>query len=188
MLRLPEKGRFDYLRQKKRYTLCFTLLSFLIIFIIYMTGVIIYKNNKSIYTVIAAVAAIPTAKILLSYIMIVPYKYLNTDDQKNIVDCIEDTKVLSLYNMILTSEERALHYSVIFIYNGHVLAYVSDTKTDNSVYEKYLKRIITCKYRSLKVYGNLTEMLNHTKKYLSEQKLTDTEDERIKERLLAYSL
>ena len=69
MFRLPDKGTFAYFKNRKKVTGRLTVIGFLTVLVIFLTGVIIYHNNKSIFTVIAAVAVLPAAKMLVSYII-----------------------------------------------------------------------------------------------------------------------
>ena len=81
-MRLPEKGSFGYFDRKKKLTLTATIISFLIVAVIYATGIFIYHTNKSVFTVIAALSVLPAAKIFVSFLVIAGCRSLSIE-QKN---------------------------------------------------------------------------------------------------------
>ena len=98
MFRLPDKGTFAYFKNRKKVTGRLTAIGFLTVLVIFLTGVIIYHNNKSIFTVIAAVAVLPAAKMLVSYIITAGFesvskeKNINHDEaRKFLISCINET-------------------------------------------------------------------------------------------------
>ena len=188
MFQLPEKGTIEYLNKKKKQNLLITILCFLAVIIIYVTGLIIYKNNRSVYTVIAAVAALPAAKALLSFIMVAPHKMLGQEQLADVWKVIEGKSFQTLYHLIITSEEKAMLLSVVLIYNGHIMIYSESPKQDCSELESYIKKIVTCKYSSIKVYKDLSEMLKRAENLRNHEKDANNSDDMIRQRLIAYAI
>lgn len=188
MFRLPEKGMIEYLNKKKKLNLLITVFSFLAVIIIYVTGLIIYKNNQSVYTVIAAVAALPAAKALISFIIVAPYQPLREDELVSVSNIIEEKNFTALYNLIITSEEKAMHLSLILIRNGHILIYSANPKQNVEELETYIKKIITCRYSSVKVYKNLPEMLKRAEGLSYDTMQEKSMDDRIRQRLVVYAI
>lgn len=188
MFRLPEKGTIDYLNKKKKMNLMMTIFCFLAVIIIYATGLIIYKNNRSVYTVIAAVAALPAAKALLSFIMVAPYKPLSKDQVAAVKKTVEGKLFQVLYDLVITSEEKAMQLSLVLIYSGHILIYSSNPKQNDSELEAYIKKIVTCKYSSIKVYNDLNELLKRAESISHNEKGENNSDDIIRRRLIAYGL
>lgn len=46
MFRLPDKGTFAYFKNRKKVTGRLTVIGFLTVLVIFLTGVIIYHNNN----------------------------------------------------------------------------------------------------------------------------------------------
>lgn len=188
MFQLPEKGNIEYLNKKKKINLMITVFSFLAVIIIYITGLIIYKNNRSVYTVIAAVAALPAAKALISYIMVAPYHSLSKEESGTVSEVVEGKEFLVLYDLIITSEEKAMHLPLSLIYNGHLLIYSQNPKQSASELETYIKKILTCRFSSVKVYKELPEMLKMAKSFGTAEKQDNDTDELIRQRLSVYAI
>ena len=77
-----EKGEYGYIDRLKKQKLILSAGSFIIVLIIFLTGIIIYHTNKSIFAVIAALSALPAAKLLTMYIAIYPYSTGDKDIYK----------------------------------------------------------------------------------------------------------
>ena len=90
-----EKGDCGYINQHKVRQLFITFISLIMVAVIFYTGVLRYHNTKSIFTVIAAVAAIPTAKIAVSYLVMVKYKSCDRQLYEKAVQLAPDSLILA---------------------------------------------------------------------------------------------
>ena len=192
MLHLPEKGNYGYMRQKKKIELTKTIFHFLIVLIIYMTGWIIYHNNKSIYTVMAGVAVLPAAKALTGYLMIASYPRLARERYEEVMTAISGCPSSSvLCDILLSSPEKSMRSEMIVLLGGNILMF-SDTSVKNpAATETYMKKILeNCNYTSVKMYTDYQQFFNRIKNLagnLSSKEISETMTNRIKKQIFTYS-
>lgn len=182
MIKFPEKGSFGYFKRKKKMNLTFSILSFAAVLIIFFTGVIIYHNNKSIFTVIATVSVLPAAKILISYLILLPY---NSDTREHF---LEITSVMSkqpeaviLSDILLASPEKSIIAGTIVINNGDILIYSDHKKAVPATTDAYIKKILeSCNYSSVKTYTDYKTFLSHLKSSADAAQIDESQLERVR--------
>jgi len=159
-MRLPEKGSFGYFDRKKKLTLTATIISFLIVAVIYATGIFIYHTNKSVFTVIAALSVLPAAKIFVSFLVIAGCRSLSIEQKNELCFLTEEnTDCRILYDILLASEEKALIAGTIVIIKEHVLMYSDSKKAEVPAAERYIKKILKdCPPVSVKMYTDFEQM------------------------------
>lgn len=209
------KGDFGYLNYHKKRQLIMASLSMLMVAVICITGIILYHSQKTIFAVMAALAALPAAKLLVGYIVIMPYtsvseqvrEKLNTVRGDNAYDKI-------IYDVVLSSKDKAMCAGVVFIKNGKVFGYTdhykkltkksskkNSTGRDGKVIslrdiEEHLKFIINsnCNYSAIKMYDDEAAFLKAVEaEKTGDVKLSDDEkkkvismNERIAKQILLY--
>lgn len=154
MLKVPQKGMPGYLDKKKRGSLFATALSFLLVLVIYLTGIIIYHNNKSIYTVIAAVAALPAAKALTGWLILFPYHSIAHEKIEEIQAKAEKSGAGRVIpDVVLAGKEKPLFAGLVVLFPGKIYFYAEDKKSDKSEAEPYLRELMQhCNCHSVKKY------------------------------------
>lgn len=168
----PHKGEFMYLDTKKKKQLIIAALSMIMVAIICLTGIVIYHTQKSLFAVFAALASLPAAKQLVSYLIIMPY-HSTTKELKDKLDMVRGDSSLSeiIYDAALSSTEKAMYAGVIFIKNGKIYSFTDYYKTNPKKnitikdIEKHLKFIVdqNCNYSAIKVYDNESAFLSAVK-------------------------
>ena len=67
------KGQPGYFLSRKKKLLMGTLAGFLMMFLFFVTGFIIYGTPKNLFSVLAVITVLPTTKIYVQYMML-PWK------------------------------------------------------------------------------------------------------------------
>lgn len=198
-----EKGGFLYLNTKKKNQLIIASLSMLMVAIICVTGIILYHTQKSIFAVMAALAALPAAKMLVGYLVIMPYHSVGAEVKENLEavkgnpDCCR-----ILYDVILSSTDKSMCAGVVFIKKGKIYGYTDyyknnkKTKITLTDVEKHIKFIIdsNCNYTAIKMYDDLQKFTSAVKsESTSEENMTSDDlmkmknmNERIENQLKIY--
>lgn len=179
MFRLPDRGSFGYFDRKKKINLIATVVSFLIVAIIFFTGVILYHNNKSVFTVIATVAVLPAAKMLIAYIMVAPYTSVSKERYEEIVALQNHHAGCDvLCDVLLASKESAMIAGMVAICDGHILMFSDSKKAVPVQTEQYVKTILqNSKYTSLKMYTEYEPFRNRIKQLMGEVSEVSAEQE-----------
>ena len=71
-----EKGEFGYLKYKRSFNLLLTIIAFLIIAAVFVTGLIIFKSRNNYMTLVATVLVLPGAKIAVSILYYCHIRYV----------------------------------------------------------------------------------------------------------------
>ncbi len=162
-----KKGDYKYLEKRKKRQLIFSICSMTIVFIIFITGVILYDTRKSIFAVLAALASLPAAKTLVSYLVIAPYKSISKEVKNKLEDvCGDMNNCKIIYDALLSSTEKSMYAGVLYIKNGKVLGFQNTNKkiTFKEI-EKYIKTILNdnCNYGVIKLYDNEDKFIEAVK-------------------------
>ncbi len=188
--RLPEKGEFLYIDKKKKWQLTISGISIFIVAAICITGIIIYHTQKSIFAVIAALSALPAAKMLVGYLIIMPYHSVNEEIKNHLESICGDKEYCRIvYDVVLSSTDKPMYAGVVFIKNGKIYSYTDHyknnkkTKLTISDVEKYIKFIVdaNCTYSAIKVYDDKEKFFNAVKaEEFSQTGMTDDDIKKMK--------
>ncbi len=188
-----EKGHYGYIDYTKKKALIMSLISLASVLIIFFTGVIIYKTNKSLFSIIAAVASLPAAKLITGYIILRQYKTGCIDiynTLNSLVNTNENYKAIIGADLIITSPNKAMNIVFAYIINGKVICYTNHSKTDIKEVEQYIKKIFnddTCQYSQVKVFSDDKKFLTSVRGIAADVGKEYT-DKRLFEKLCAYSM
>lgn len=202
-----DKGDFGYLNNHKKKQLIAASVSMLMVVIICVTGIILYHSQKTIFAVMAALAALPAAKLLVGYLVIMPYNSTGEAVREKLEAVRGDNAYdRILYDVVLSSKDKAMCAGVIFIKNGKILGYTDHYKkilqknakknksNKNNAkkqegkaisltdIEKHLKFIVNsnCNYSVIKMYDDETAFLKAVEaEKTGEVKLSDDEKKKI---------
>lgn len=188
-----EKGQYGYIDSEKKKKLTLTIISFVAVFIIFITGVIIYHTNKSIFAVIAAVSALPAAKLLTMYIAMFPYKTGDREIYDRLLKIAEQNKEYSPAigaDLILTSTSKSMSIQFVYINNGKVVCFTNHEKTAVKEAEKYIRNILEnegCNFSSVKVFDYEEKFIKNVEA-ANKDVGKECADKRILEKMCAYSI
>lgn len=184
-----DKGEYQYINNRKHRLLLFSSLSLLVVLIIFLTGIIIYHTNKSIFAVIAAVSALPAAKLVTLYAVIIPY---NTGD-KTIYDRLCELKAkqkgVIVCDLAIASSTKTSFIQFAYIADEKVILYTDYKKIDINYAEKYIKDILNqnCNFSSVKLYTDKKKFLERAEGFLQLEE-ENSMDRRIADKLISFSM
>lgn len=200
MIKTNEKGAFGYLDKKKKNQLMIAVFSLLMVAVICLTGIILYNTRKSLFAVLAALSALPAAKMLVEYLVIMPYHSVKEEVRRNIeAVCGDGEYCRILYDVVLSSSDKAMCAGCVFIKNGHVYGFTEHYKKEPkrlADIEKHIKFILdaSCNYSAIKMFDDSQKFLSAVKaeqcseKTMSAGELDGLKDmnERIQKQLKIY--
>lgn len=129
------KGEAGYFKHRKLQLGLVTITGLVLILGIYLTGYLIWGTPKNYVTILAVLAALPTMKFLVQYLML-PWK--NYVDEKDYDELNNKCKPLKLYSeMMITASEKRYQISYLLIdMDDNIIAYTPDEKADTMAFEK----------------------------------------------------
>lgn len=132
-----KKGTYGYIDAKKKKQLLWTIVLFLIVFVIFITGILINKTRLNVLTVVAVCGVMPAARALLSYIMLFKYHTF----EKEIYDKIKEHEgTLTMgYEYVITTEKEVLSVTSAAICGKTLCVYTMQKEFDEKKCTEYLK-------------------------------------------------
>lgn len=179
-----EKGEFGYISYLKIYNLLMTLACLTVVMILVLFGFFRYHSVKQIYTVIAAVMAIPASKFLVEYIILIPF---NSTDRVLYEELLDD-KYKVLTELVITTEQRVMYAQFAVIKGKTVYCCAENKRTDSKELEKYLLKILNSEFKDVdvKVYDDIKQYKKDIQRIKNKQE--DIRDKRIAELMCIYSM
>ncbi|MCI8665366.1 MAG: hypothetical protein HFG82_01660 [Dorea sp.] len=135
-----EKGQPGYLKALKTKYLSWALAEFAIVAAVFLLGYIQTKTKQNLFTIVAVVGCLPAAKMLVEYIIVYPHKGIEPEKYQEIEE--KAPLVMRLYDMLITSTEKAMPIDALVI-SGHVVCgYTSSQRTDEAYIAKHIKSVL----------------------------------------------
>lgn len=185
-----KRGEYGYIAEQKKWRLLKTIVSFAIVFTIFLVGWHINKTRNSILTVLCVVAALPAAKMAVSYLVLMKYKTPTLENYTQLLSKIDIDNVLS--DLVISSTDKPMHLDFIVVYNSKVYCYTSDAKLNISDTEKYMQSFIKKEYRitALKIFDDFNTFLQKSSLTVKEEReeTTQDKDSKIKDMIKIYCI
>ena len=134
-----QKGKPGYIQDQKKKYLLWTLLEFAFVIIIFTIGYFQTGSRLNLFTVVAVVGCLPAAKMLVEWITLIPYKTIDSEKAKEVEEKAEH--LTTVYDLVVTTEKKAMQVDAIVISNNTVFGYTSNKKTDPDEVTKSLKEL-----------------------------------------------
>lgn len=185
----PEKGTYLYINNRKKRLILFSGLAILGVLIIFLTGIIIYHTNKSIFAVLAALASLPAAKLITLLAVIIPYKSGDADIYNTLMEYSKEQNGVLTCDLAISSSSKVSFIQFVYILDGKVFLYSDCKRLDFAFAEKHIKDILSenCNFSSVKLYSDKEKFLSKIK-MLSAMDDISNMDNRICKKLISYSM
>lgn len=125
-----KKGSFGYLQKKRVFSLVKSILFLAAVLIIYFTALHHFQTNKNIFSIIAAVGALPTGRSIVETVMCYRARSASDRVRQKVEEIPGISSCYSLYDLYLTSYERAYSLSHAAIGNGLLVGLTEAQDTD----------------------------------------------------------
>ncbi len=138
----PSKGMKGYVSRLKRIDICFILFETLIAAIIFIAGLLIWKNRANIATIIAVCSLLPACKRLVNFIMILKFKGISDGDYKKIAGekVKGKVKIYEYSDMLFSSDKYFLMFYHASLFSSEMIAFSGMSDEKNAYAAQYLKR------------------------------------------------
>ena len=184
-----KKGSFGYLKNARQKSLIKSGLFLAAVMIVYFAAFFHYKTNKNVFSILAAVGALPTGRSIVLSIMLLRAKSAS----ERVYEAVEKVRGLpegcSGYDLYLTGYEKSFSLSHAAVLDRTVVGLTEDEKTDCALCEKHIRDMVrgdshvgyeTRVYRDLAGYTEELEKLSAAE--------SDPEDRAVMNMLFGISL
>lgn len=137
-----KKGEFGYLQKKRTVSILKSALFLAAVLVIYFAALHHFHTNKNVFSILAAVGALPTARSIVESIMCVRARSASAavrDAVAEIDGLPQDTSGFDLY---LTAYERAFSLSHVTVADHRVLGLTEDPGTDTKLCEDHIRQTL----------------------------------------------
>lgn len=134
------KGSFGYIEYNRKFAAIRTIIALAICLIIFFTGLIINKSNKSVFSIIAAVGCLPTGLSAVNFIM-----YLKAHPcSSKAHEIIESHRngLLIRYDLEMTSYEENYSIAAATVLDKNVVCFTENKELDVQNCEKHIRNQI----------------------------------------------
>jgi len=154
------KGSFGYINSKKKTQLLKSIVLFSIVLIIFFTGIIMKKNPKSYYfTILAMLMVLPAAKMLVSYVILLPFHSVTKNKYEEVVSLINDSN--NMYtDLVITSKEKVMNLAFLIIIDKYVIGLIGREKENLAYIQNYLSTNVECRG-----FSHTVEIFNDEQKF-----------------------
>ena len=135
-----EKGTYGYIESRKKSQIIKSGFFFLVVALIYFAGLFVTGTRNNICTVIAILGVLPTAKVLVSYLVICKYNTPYEDKYKELT-AIEGSYVL-YSDCAMSCSEKTLYVEFAAVTDNVIYCYTDNNKFDSSYFEKGVSEFI----------------------------------------------
>lgn len=147
-----ERGEYGYLKERKQRALFGTILMVLIGLAIFVVGLLLNKMEATnLFTVIAVCMVMPAAKYFVSYVILFPYKFMNSETKERLDSYAKENDTV-LYDVVFTSSEKVMHLDCIYVTGHQIVGYTSRKKDNIQIIQDYFKKELKNRCISYAVY------------------------------------
>lgn len=135
------KGSYGYIKAKKNNLIKWLIIDVLVAVGLFVIGLFINGYSKAnIFTIFAMIFTIPGAKIVVSMVVVAPFKSMSNECFQKIKAKVGDKKNIQ-YDLVLTSPEKVMYITSMCINKEEYIILPNDNrKLDIKHMEKYIKK------------------------------------------------
>ena len=155
------KGEFGYIESSRKFAVIRTIIALAICLLIFLTGLFIYKSNKSAFSIIAALGCLPAG---LSAVNTIMYMRAHSCSKESFEQIEAHRKGLLIrYDLEMTSYEENYSIAAATVLDKNVCCFTEVKDLDIANCEKHIRnQIAQSGYSSytVKVFKDLNAFLN----------------------------
>lgn len=182
------KGNFGYIKNKRLWSVCQTILFFAVSFSLYFAGIQATGSNRNLLTIVAILGCLPASKSAVNMIMFFRYKGCPKEIMEQLDSDYANLHIL--YDMVFTSYEKNYEIHHMGINNKVICAYSAKEQCDVAACEKHLQDMLTqngIQNMTVKVFKDFTKYKNRLEQLENLPELGKTADA-VKQLMLEISL
>ncbi len=152
------KGDFGYIEYRKKVAIIRTVACVAIVLAVFFTGLIIYKSQKSIFSIIAAVLCLPTGWSGVNLIMFLKAKACSNEYFAKIEKHKGD--LLIHYDHIITSYDKNFYVAASTVLDKNICCLAADKDMEETDCEKHIRKMLAASgysSYSIKVFTDINK-------------------------------
>lgn len=171
------KGEAGYISARKKSLGLQAVIGFGIAAAFLLAGYLKTYSRSNLFTIIAVLICLPSAKALTEWIAIFPY---GTIDRRLAEEIKKKSPLLTTaFDLVITSREKIMPVDAVVISNQTVFGYASNPKTDTEAAAEHIKRILAENHytkASVKVFSEYVHFLSRAEGMNNMEKIEQSAD------------
>lgn len=137
-MRKIKKGEYGYLTMRKKRLGIVTLFWFCMIAAFFFAGYLTTKTRNNLFTIIAILSSLPTAKFAASFLALLPYPCTSFEQYQRVLEHAGTVQILT--DLVITTGEKTLPTLFVAVHNSSVCGYTTAEKYDTTYAETFLTK------------------------------------------------
>ena len=135
------KGEFGYIKYRRQVAIIRTAICLVIAVGLYVIGLVFWKSQKNILSIVAALGCLPTGWSAVNLVMMLKAGFCSDQDH----DKIEAHRggLYILYDLVITSYETNYNINAATVLDKNICMYTADKTMDIIDCEKHIKKMIS---------------------------------------------
>lgn len=146
---MPQKGEYGYLNARMKKQAGLSLIGLAIIIVTIIVGYLRYKTRTNYFTIAAALVAVPTAKVLVGFIICIKNRTPEKAKYDKLKEVAKTPYILS--DLLLTSRENMMPFEFGVISSNNICLYTSNKKMDRKKAENYIRDFVKTEVKNVNV-------------------------------------
>ena len=134
------KGDFGYIKHNRKKAIIRTAIALAATILIFVTGLLMYHSQKSVFSIIAALGCLPTGWSAVNMIMLLKAKPCSEEDYEIIKK--HTGGLLIHYDHIITSYDKNFYINASTVLDKNIICYTADKNMEVSDCEKHIKKMM----------------------------------------------
>ena len=131
------KGAPGYLKNRKIRTGVAMVSGYMLVLLLFFTGILIFADRGNLLTVAAILMMLPTGKMTVNFLMYPRKGQADTSEYDEM--CRSNDRVTILSDILITPEKKSIELPYVAIDKAHILIYCADKKLDTAYHGRYIK-------------------------------------------------
>ncbi len=158
---LIPKGLRNYIKNRRIYTLCRTIVFFAVSFSLYFAGIKATGDNRNLLTIVAVLGCLPACKSAVNTIMFFRFRGCPEEIAKELQTPYQNLYVL--FDIVFTSYDKNYELFHLAMNDKVLCGFTDNKKTDEAACETHLQAMLAkngIKNVTVKVFRDLTKYKN----------------------------
>ncbi len=154
------KGSSGYIRYRRKQQLMVSAALLLLVVLLYLIPLRYFETNKNIFSIMAALLALPAAKFIVNTVMFFRAPCCTEDLRRAVIKTAPH--VPGAFDLYLTSYSKNFALSHTGVLDNSLIAISQDPSCDISAAEAHIRRMLQqsgCHGYSIRVFGNAKSYL-----------------------------
>ena len=156
-----KKGQPGYISSRKKRYLLLSLIEFAVVIGILLFGYAQTGTKMNLFTVVAIVGCLPACKMMVEFIVMVPFKGIAMSDYEEIQE--KAPLLMKVYDLLVSGEDKLMQVDAAVISGRTICGYTSNKKTDEALVSKYIKEMLhnnKCEKVTVKIFNDYNAFLS----------------------------